>query len=114
MSANFVYNEQIVGVIGYAAVDIFLTLTRLVQRQLGGMPCGFEPLVEGDIWIDREPFVKFVDEFFRQAERKGQFEYFCCWAAEIAGLYENVTGTSPVRRMMNVPNFQVKRYAMDP
>jgi hypothetical protein len=112
MGAPLIYDDQTVGTVGQGAVQIFLYMIQLVQVELEGMPCGFSPLVSEEIWIDRECFVKFVDEFFSRAARDGKFRYLSYWASEMAGMYENVTGTSPVRKMSGVEDFRVRRYGM--
>jgi hypothetical protein len=110
MSVLFLHNDQAVASISSGAVRVFLSITRLVQSELDGMSCGFSPIVSDEILIDRECFVKFVDEFFRRAEHSGKFKYFTQWAEEIAGMYENVTGTTPSRKILGIDHFQPVRY----
>lgn len=112
MSILFLYNSQTVGSISSGASRVFLSLTRLVQSELDGMPCGFSPIVSDEIWIDGECFIKFVDEFFKRAEHSGKFRYFAIWAEEIEGIYENITGTTPPRKMLGVSHFRPVRYAI--
>lgn len=112
MSVDFVHNGQTINSISSGAIQTFLSLTRLVQSELRGMPCGLSPIVSDEIWIDPACFVKFVDEFFGQAESDGKFRYFTRWAAEVAGMYENITGTTPARKMLGVPDFEPIRYIM--
>jgi hypothetical protein len=112
MSVLFIYNQQTVGTIGQGIIQTFLRVTRLVQAEMGSIPSGFEPIVSDEIWIDRDSFVKFVDEFFAQAEKSDKFRYFSYWAGEMAGMYENVTKTTPVRKVPEDWNFRVRRYGM--
>ncbi len=112
MSIEFIGKDyKTVGTIGLDGVRVFLSLTRLVQSELGKqIPSGFSPLVSDEILIDEERFIEFVDEFFRQAEHNGKFAYFVRWAEEIEGMYENITGTTPIRKMSGVEYFQPRRY----
>ena len=112
MGIIFLGNDgKVVGTIGLKTARVFLNMTRLVQSELGKrVPSGFEPLISDEILIDEDRFVEFVDEFFRQAEHDGKFRYFSYWAEEMAGMYENITGTTPERKMSGVENFTVRRY----
>lgn len=110
MSIRFVWNDQTMGSIGPGATRMFLSITRLIQAELGGIPCGLSPIVSDEIWIDRDCFVRFVDTFFEQAERDGKYRYFGYWAQEVAGMYESITGSSVPRTILNVGEIQPIRY----
>ena len=72
MGVLFIYDDQTVGTVGQGAIQIFLYMTRLVQVELEGLPCGLSPLVSDEIWIDRDCFVRFVDEFFSHRAEHGR------------------------------------------
>jgi len=112
MGVSLVYNDQTVGNIAMGAVHVFLSITSLVQAELGGIPSGLSPVESDQIQIDRDYLVEFVDEFFRQAEHSGKFRYFGRWAAEMAGLYENITARSPERKISGIDRFCPIRYEM--
>lgn len=112
MGIALVCNHRTVGNIAMGAQHIVLALTALVQAELDGMPSGFSPVEADEIHIDGDTFQKFVDEFFRRAEHDGKFRYFVRWAEEMAGIYENITGRSPTRKMSSVRCFEPIVYDM--